>query len=189
MIAWIAVWGFFKLLLVWLGAPSENYYNAANRLFAARDFRQAELLYQRVWQNPPRQLATDFFRREPTAAMKFKAAYNAGNAAYFQGNWAKAVEDYEAALRFDPVDEDAWHNLELAQARLKGRTETQAETNAELHPPRDRETAVMADIFTLPPAALAEAIQTLTRAGYPFRPGSSLKAAPAPAAEADVVDW
>ena len=53
MMQGIAVWMLFQWLLVWVGAPPENYYNAANRFFAAGDFHRAEIFYQRVWQNRP----------------------------------------------------------------------------------------------------------------------------------------
>lgn len=42
------------------------------------------------------------------------AAYDAGNALFKSGHLDEAVEAYKRALRFDPSDVDAKHNLELA---------------------------------------------------------------------------
>ena len=42
--------------------------------------------------------------------------YNLGNAYYRGGNIGKAVLNYERALKLDPSDADARHNLELARA-------------------------------------------------------------------------
>lgn len=44
-----------------------------------------------------------------------RSAYNTGNALFRQGKIEKAVEKYKQALRLDPKDMDAKHNLEFAQ--------------------------------------------------------------------------
>jgi len=176
-------------MLALLGAPPENYYNAANRLFAAGQFSQAEKMYQRVWQRAERPSLGACLRGKPSTKLQFQALYNAGNAAFLQAHWALAIQDYEAALRLDGADEDAWNNLGLAQARLQGPAGEQARPQSVRQQNRARETAVPADIFSLPPAALADYIQGLTQAGYPFRPGSSLKPAVTPTGTEDEVDW
>jgi tetratricopeptide (TPR) repeat protein len=187
MIPWTVWWVLLSWLSAGLGAPPENYYNAANRLFAAGQFQGAESLYARVWQAPSPGRA--WLRGEAAPVLKFKSLYNAGNAAYRQGHWDAAIRDYEGALRLDPSDEDAWNNLDLAQAHLRGPAGVSAAgPPAAIGENQRGETAVTADIFSLPPAALADYIQALTRAGYPFRPGSSLKPAE-PSAGDDEVDW
>ena len=188
MISWVACLGFWQLLLAWVGAPPENYYNAANRLFEAGDLHSAEKLYQGVWKKPGVLSAVLPNRAEAVRKIKFKALYNAGNAAYLQEHWALAIQDYEAALRLDSGDEDAWNNLGLAQARLQGKVENLEgpEKSAGSRPGKEPSPV---DIFSLPPDALAEYLQSLTRAGYPFRPGSSLQPAPAPPGPPDEVDW
>jgi tetratricopeptide (TPR) repeat protein len=189
MMQGIAVWMLFQWLLVWVGAPPENYYNAANRAFAAGELHRAEILYSRVWQKPAWAQALFCSQANPAPTLKFKALYNAGNAAYLQQHWRPAVLAYEAALRLDPGDEDAWYNLGLAQARLQGKAPAPEgiSTPSARHPAQ--ETTVPADIFSLPPAALADYIQDLTQAGYPFRPGSSLKPAVKTKQQSDEVDW
>lgn len=45
--------------------------------------------------------------------------YNLGNAQFKSGDLGRAVESYKHALRFDPQDADAQHNLALAQQLLR----------------------------------------------------------------------
>jgi len=51
--------------------------------------------------------------------IKSAALYNAGTAMFRQGKLEDAVEEYKAALRLNPSDPDAKHNLEMAQRLLK----------------------------------------------------------------------
>ncbi|MGQ0644686.1 MAG: VWA domain-containing protein [Elusimicrobiota bacterium] len=44
-----------------------------------------------------------------------RSAYNAGNASFRQERFSDAVEHYKQALRLNPADADAKHNLELAR--------------------------------------------------------------------------
>ena len=44
--------------------------------------------------------------------------YNAGNAYFKQGELAKAILNYERALRLDPNHKDAKFNLEFAQSKI-----------------------------------------------------------------------
>ena len=48
-----------------------------------------------------------------------KTAFNTGNALFRQGDMEHAIESYKQALRLDPHDRDAKHNLELALAQLR----------------------------------------------------------------------
>ena len=45
--------------------------------------------------------------------------FNAGNASYLAGRFKDSVEAYVQALKLDPADKDAKHNLELALMKLK----------------------------------------------------------------------
>ncbi|HCA48725.1 MAG TPA: hypothetical protein DEP45_15635, partial [Armatimonadetes bacterium] len=45
------------------------------------------------------------------------SAYNLGNSRFTAGDYASAIEAYKQALRTDPSDMDARHNLELAQKK------------------------------------------------------------------------
>jgi tetratricopeptide (TPR) repeat protein len=176
-------------LLAYLGAPPENYYNAANRLFLAGDFHRAEAFYARAGTIlvPPVRRALG--QKSAPSDLQFKALYNAGNAAYLQAHWLQAVSNYQAALRLDPSDEDAWNNLGLAQAQLKGKSAAAAGPGRQFKPIRSEEPPTPVDIFSLPPGKLADYLQDLTRAGYPFRPGSSLKPPPTPTGQNEEVDW
>lgn len=100
----VLLWA-FAALLQWLDAPPENYYNAGNRWYQAQQYRQAEQAFRRA-------LACRNWRWQAAAR------YNAGNAAFRQGDYARAVADYEAVIAANPKDEDAWHNLQLARKNL-----------------------------------------------------------------------
>ena len=58
-------------------------------------------------------------RRGEEKKIRFRAAYNLGNAAFKQGDVASAAEYYRQAIRIDPREENARYNLELALRRLK----------------------------------------------------------------------
>jgi tetratricopeptide (TPR) repeat protein len=45
--------------------------------------------------------------------------YNRGNALFYQGKWAEAVDAYKDSLRANPRDEDAKYNLGVALRALK----------------------------------------------------------------------
>ncbi|MBK8127207.1 MAG: hypothetical protein IPK56_11035 [Elusimicrobia bacterium] len=56
-------------------------------------------------------------RRRP--GLKGAALYNAGNAHWGDQRIDDAIEKYKAALRENPADPDAKHNLELAQQKRR----------------------------------------------------------------------
>jgi Ca-activated chloride channel family protein len=58
-------------------------------------------------------------RRAEDKKIRFRAAYNLGNAAFKQGDAASAAEYYRQAIRIDPDQEHARHNLELALRKLE----------------------------------------------------------------------
>jgi Ca-activated chloride channel family protein len=51
--------------------------------------------------------------------LRARAYYNLGNSFYRQGQFAEAIAAYREALKLDPDDQDAKHNLELAQQQLE----------------------------------------------------------------------
>ena len=58
-------------------------------------------------------------RRTKDNDVRFKAAYNLGNTAYKRGDFGSAVAFYKQAILYNPSDEDARHNLELALRALE----------------------------------------------------------------------
>jgi tetratricopeptide (TPR) repeat protein len=51
--------------------------------------------------------------------VKRNSWFNGGNALFHMGNYKDATESYIQALRLDPSDQDAKHNLEMALRELK----------------------------------------------------------------------
>ena len=84
---------------------SESMYNTANTLYRQQQFREAIDLYDQILggQEP------ELFPR---------TTFNVGNALYGAGEHEQAVEMYKQALRNNPDDLDAKHNLELALAHM-----------------------------------------------------------------------
>lgn len=57
-----------------------------------------------------------------------RSQFNLGNAYYQVENWAAAIEAYKEALRIDPGDMDAKHNLELTQRHLAQQSQEQSQS-------------------------------------------------------------
>ncbi len=66
-------------------------------------------------------------RRAEDKKIRFRAAYNLGNAAFKQGDAASAAEYYRQAIRIDPDQEHARHNLELALRKLEAQKKKKEE--------------------------------------------------------------
>ncbi|MBM3214001.1 tetratricopeptide repeat protein [Candidatus Poribacteria bacterium] len=58
-------------------------------------------------------------RDRDAGAFRVRAFYNLANAFYREDDYARAVDAYVAALKVDPHDADAKHNLELALEQLE----------------------------------------------------------------------
>ena len=78
-------------------------YNLGRALYEQGDFQPAQEAFDRAAGG-----FSDRLRRS-------QAFYNAGNALFRQGKFSEAVEKYKQALRMNPADLDAKHNLEFAQ--------------------------------------------------------------------------
>ncbi len=84
---------------------SEPTYNTANTLYRQQRFREAVDLYDEI-------LASS------DIALFDWTTFNVGNALYEAGDPEQAIEMYKEALRNNPDDMEAKHNLELALAHL-----------------------------------------------------------------------
>ena len=83
----------------------EPMYNTANTLYRQQRFREAIELYDQI-------LA------RPDSGLSDSTTFNVGNALYGASQPEQAIEMYKQALRNNPDDFDAKHNLELALAHL-----------------------------------------------------------------------
>lgn len=80
------------------------------------------------------QARTSFSRSAEIAenqVLKESALYNLGNACFKLEDYKAAVDAYEAALKIDPNDEDAKHNLELAKKMLEQEENEDGEDDGE----------------------------------------------------------
>ncbi|MCD4814467.1 tetratricopeptide repeat protein [bacterium] len=217
---WVVFYLIWKIILVIVGIPQENYYNFGNQLYSLGDYAQAEKFYN--------QSASEL-------KLAHRAYYNAGNAAFLQGNYLDAIEYYEASLDVVSDDEDAWFNLELARRKaLKNKKKPNLELKkstprrppnkkqqsgaAALKPNKGKQPETIADqvlararrreevlyrfqntnvyqrhtpkqtkdIFTQTPEEILKTMREMTKAGYPFRPGASLRK---PKLITDEIDW
>lgn len=65
----------------------------------------------------------------PDKGLSEKALYNLGNTAYYQGKLEQAVAAYEQALKLNPKDEDAQHNLAFVKEEMKRRQQQRQQQN------------------------------------------------------------
>ncbi len=86
--------------VVLANAQPEELFSHANELYQQQKFAEAQEMYDSI-------VAQGYEHAE--------TYYNLGNTHYRQGNIGLAILNYEKALKLDPDDEDAQHNLELAK--------------------------------------------------------------------------
>ena len=72
-------------------------------------------------------------RRAQDSRTRLKAAYNLGNTAFKQGDFASAAAHYKKAILIDPESENARFNLEIALRKLEKQKKEQKEGNKKDH--------------------------------------------------------
>jgi tetratricopeptide (TPR) repeat protein len=82
------------------------YYDIGNSLYRLDKFEEAARHYAGALS-------------EADSTLRRNARYNTGNCLFNAGDLQGAVEEYKEALKLDPNDEDAKHNLELANRMLQ----------------------------------------------------------------------
>jgi tetratricopeptide (TPR) repeat protein len=90
-----------------LGSSEVASFNGGNSAFRQDAHNEAVKMYQSA-----EQLAS-------TPEERSRAAYNRGNALMKQNKTAEAIEAYKEALRKNPYDDDARHNLAFAMEQIK----------------------------------------------------------------------
>jgi tetratricopeptide (TPR) repeat protein len=85
---------------------AELYYNVGNTLHRKEDYQDAVV-----------ETLQGLSKADPD--LRARAYYNLGNSFYRQGQFAEAIAAYQEALKLNPDDQDAKHNLELAQQQLE----------------------------------------------------------------------
>jgi Ca-activated chloride channel family protein len=88
-------------------------YNRGCAAYQNRQYRQAAAAFASV------------LRRAKDRQIRFKAAYNLGNTAFKQAEYAKAVAHFKQAITANPASQDAKYNLELALRAQKKMEEQQ----------------------------------------------------------------
>lgn len=107
-------------------------YNRACAAYQNADYKGASAAFSSV------------LRRAKDNETRFKTAYNLGNTAFKQGDFASAVAYYKQAISYNPENRDAAYNLELALMQLEKQKENQTK-DPEKQPgegcsqPQDRE--------------------------------------------------
>jgi Ca-activated chloride channel homolog len=128
-------------LLIILGFTSSAYAKNADDLYRQGNFAEAEKTYQQGDLDNPKDLRwrynrgcaayqnkdyegaksafTSVLRRAKDKDMLSKAAYNLGNTAFSQNDFASAAEFYKQAIIYDPKNSDAKYNFELSLKKIE----------------------------------------------------------------------
>jgi len=85
---------------------AELHYNVGNTLHRKEDYQSAAA-----------ETLQGLSKADPD--LRAQAYYNLGNSFYRQGQFAEAIAAYKEALKLNPDDQDAKHNLELARQQLE----------------------------------------------------------------------
>jgi Ca-activated chloride channel family protein len=84
--------------------PGRSEYDQGNESYRQGDYDKASQAYDQSVQAQPERM---------------QSHYNWGNAKYMQQDYQGAIKEYQEALKLDPKDDDAQHNLDLAQKKLE----------------------------------------------------------------------
>ncbi|MDD2772825.1 MAG: tetratricopeptide repeat protein [Elusimicrobiales bacterium] len=83
---------------------AKAFYNAGDALYKLKEYDKAKASFSSSASDPK---------------LRENSLFNKGNAEYMANSYDAAAQSYKSALRLDPGDEDAKHNLELALRRRK----------------------------------------------------------------------
>ena len=146
-------------------AGAAAYVERGNEKFAAGDYDAALQLYHQGQNAAPAapeilyNMATVFYRqgeygqavdanmqagKNASDAVQAKAAFNAGNSFFQQGNFSEALASYKKALAITPGDEDIKYNIEYTQKKMQQmrsqaqQTQQRAERNNREHAENDQ---------------------------------------------------
>ncbi|MBN2402599.1 MAG: tetratricopeptide repeat protein [Spirochaetes bacterium] len=132
-----------KIIIIFfiLTFVSTAYAKNADDLYRDGNFAEAEKAYQQGDLDNPKDLRwrynkgcaayqnkdyegaknafTSVLRRAKDNDMLSRAAYNMGNTAFMQGDFASAAEFYKQAVIYDPANSNAKYNLELSLNKLE----------------------------------------------------------------------
>lgn len=106
------------ILLACCHAAAGTLAQQADSAYNSEDYRSAIELYNRAIAQDG--VGTDIY-------------YNLGNAYFRNDNLGKAVVSYERALRLDPTNADARHNLEFVRSRIQDRPEDDSAFLSNVH--------------------------------------------------------
>ncbi len=93
----------------------ELHYDLANSLYKQKKYKEALKEYEQI--------------NSKDSSLMFKKYYNEGNAYAYLKKYDEAIKAYEKALKIDPKDEDARHNLELIKKLKKKKQNKQNRQN------------------------------------------------------------
>ncbi len=88
--------------LLAISSWAQDNYTQANELYAAGEYAEAAAMYETIL----------------AEGKSAEVYYNLGNAYFKQGELAQSILAYERALRLEPRNKDAKHNLQFAQTRI-----------------------------------------------------------------------
>ncbi|MBW1678024.1 MAG: VWA domain-containing protein [Deltaproteobacteria bacterium] len=140
---------FFLVFLVLIFSTQARATENPDELYRKGRFAEAEKAYERADMDHPRDVRYRYNRgcaayqngdyqaagaafssvlvRAKDEEQKFKAAFNLGSVAFKQGDVASAAEYYRKAISYNPENEDAKYNLELALRELEKEKEKKIE--------------------------------------------------------------
>ena len=107
---------------------AEPLYNTGNALYRMEEYGESVSRYDGSLQDAQGELRSSGF-------------FNRGNASFQMGRYDEAIEAYREALRINPGDADAKHNLELALLQLPPQAQAQAQEQDNRQEEQDRNQA------------------------------------------------